>query len=163
MTYGLHNLSRPKGAQRSKRRGRGNASGHGTYSGRGQKGQRARTGGSQGIRRRAMKQLVSHLPKMRGFRSLRPQAEAVNLVDLNRFPANTVVTPDMMRLAGFCQSSAVVKILGTGEIDRALIVQAHGFSVSARNGITKAGGKAVVLPVRKARPMPHRHVKPTVQ
>lgn len=155
MTYGLHNLARSAGRQRRKRIGRGNASGHGSYSTRGQKGQRARTGGSQGIRRRAMKQLISHLPKNRGFRSIAESTVALDLAVLRVFANGALVTPNELAARGLIHRGSRVKFIGNGKLDRKLTVKAHGFSAAAKRGITESGGDPVVLPVR-SRPRPRR-------
>ncbi len=158
---GLHALTRPRGAKRKKRVGRGLGSGHGTYATRGQKGQRARTGGRRGIRRRAMKQLVSHLPKVRGFRSLAPVTEAVTLKQLARYDAGTLVTPERLLSDRVIRTNRRVKIIGTGTLEHALTVKANGFSASARRAITEAGGSVVVLAQRfRRRPAKNHRTQP---
>src|SRR3972149_633000 len=98
-----HELRPPKGSKRARKRvGRGNASGHGTYSGRGVKGQKARAGrkpklGFEGGQTR----LIKRLPRRRGFTNIfRKEYSAVNLRDLERFPAGTEVTPELLRQSG---------------------------------------------------------------
>jgi len=90
---------------------------------------------------------VRRLPK-RGFRS--PDHRVYNLVkvgSLERFEAGTAVTPEVLSERGLVsRKDRPVKILGDGELTRALEVSAHAFSGSARAKITAAGGKATVIP-----------------
>ena len=149
MSLELHNL-RPRVRKNRKRVGRGNASGRGTYAGRGQKGQRSRTGGRKGLRRRGLKQFLQQLPKLRGFRSLQDKAEIVNLGQLGRlFPANSVVTPRLLKARGLISSHHFVRILGGGTLEKPLTVQAHSFSESAKKAIVAAGGQVKVMAVGK--------------
>ncbi|MDP2675591.1 MAG: 50S ribosomal protein L15 [Dehalococcoidia bacterium] len=139
-----HELRPPKGAKHARKRvGRGNASGHGTYSGRGLKGQKARAGrtprlGFEGGQTR----LIKRLPRRRGFTNLfRKEYSAVNLRDLERFPAGTEVTPELLKQSGILSTlRRPVKVLAMGELTRALSVRAHKFSMTAREKIEAAGG-----------------------
>ena len=139
-----HELRPPKGAKHARKRvGRGSASGHGTYSGRGLKGQKARAGrtprlGFEGGQTR----LIKRLPRRRGFTNLfRKEYSAVNLRDLERFPAGTEVTPELLRQSGILSTlRRPVKVLAMGELTRALSVTAHKFSMTAREKIEAAGG-----------------------
>src|SRR3970282_2300809 len=118
-----HELRPPKGAKHARKRvGRGNASGHGTYSGRGLKGQKARAGrtprlGFEGRQTR----LIKRLPRRRGFTNIfRKEYSAVNLRDLERFPAGTEVTPELLKQSGILSTlRRPVKVLATGELTRA--------------------------------------------
>ena len=140
----VHELRPPKGAKHARKRvGRGNASGHGTYSGRGLKGQKARAGrtpllGFEGGQTR----LIKRLPRRRGFTNLfRKEYSAVNLRDLERFPAGTEVTPELLRQSGILSTlRRPVKVLAMGELTRALSVRAHKFSMTAKEKIEAAGG-----------------------
>jgi large subunit ribosomal protein L15 len=123
--------------------GRGNASGHGTYSGRGSKGQKARSG--VGIRlgfEGGQTPLIKRLPRRRGFTNIfRVEYAPVNVKQLERFEAGTEVTPQLLREVGIIKSlRQPVKVLGDGEITKALIVRAHGFSAVAKEKIEAAGG-----------------------
>ena len=139
-----HELRPPKGAKHARKRvGRGNASGHGTYSGRGLKGQKARAGrtprlGFEGGQTR----LIKRLPRRRGFTNLfRKEYSAVNLRDLERFPAGTEVTPELLRQSGILSTlRRPVKVLAMGKLTRALSVRAHKFSMTAKEKIEAAGG-----------------------
>lgn len=137
-----------RGSRRQRRRvGRGNSS-RGTYSGRGMKGQRSRSGGRRGLIRRSLKALLERVPKQRGFRSRRQKFEVVNLRDLQRcFAAGDVVTPERLKEKGLIAVNRSVKVLGRGQIDKALQVRAHKFSRSAKAAIEQAGGTAVEFPV----------------
>lgn len=140
MTLTLHNLEAAK-RKRSRRVGRGNASGRGTYSGRGQKGQRARTGGRRGLKQRALRQLFQRLPKLGGFKSLRPKAVVVTLSDLQKnFSSSAVVNPKTLARKGLVKASQSVKILNTGHIDRVLHISGCQASIGAREKIIAAGG-----------------------
>lgn len=136
--------SRPK-----KRVGRGIGSGLGKTSGRGHKGQKARSGG--GVRpgfEGGQMPLFRRVPK-RGFTNIFAKEYAiVNVEDLNRFPENTVVTPELLFEEGLVKKSKAVdgiKILGDGDVKVKLTVQAHKFSKTAAEKIEAAGGKAEVI------------------
>jgi large subunit ribosomal protein L15 len=84
----------------------------------------------------------------RGFRQpFAVQPSIVNLRDLERFEAGTVVDVDVLRAAGLVRGEVRnLRILGQGEISKALVVRAHGFSASATAKIEAAGGKAEQTP-----------------
>ena len=139
-----HQLRPPRGSTHSRKRiGRGNASGQGTYAGKGLKGQKARSGndiriGFEG----GQLPLVKRMGRKRGFTNIfRVEYQPVNLGRLASFAEKAEVSPDAMRAAGILKHlRQPVKILGNGEIDRALTVRAHRFSVEARRKIEAAGG-----------------------
>lgn len=140
MVLSLHNLE-GSGRKRSRRVGRGNASGRGTYSGRGQKGQRARSGGKKGLQQRALRQLFQRLPKLGGFKSLKPKAAVVTLTDLQKhFTDGAIVNQRILVNKGLIKSGRPVKILATGTIDRSLRVQKCRVSAGAMEKIMAAGG-----------------------
>ncbi|MFH1236260.1 MAG: 50S ribosomal protein L15 [Parcubacteria group bacterium] len=145
MVLELHTLSRTFDKKR-KRVGRGNASGHGSYSTRGQKGQRARSGGRRGLKRRGLKQFLHQLPKRRGFTSPYGKLATMNLGQLDQaFQNGDTVTHRLLISKGLIRaSSRGVKVLGAGKFSKKLTVIADGFSESARSTITKAGGSAIV-------------------
>jgi len=95
--------------------------------------------------------LIRRIPK-RGFKSPnRVEYQAVNVRDLARFDGE--VTPESMSLAGLVGSVRIpVKVLGTGDIDKALAVTAHAFSASARQKIEAAGGSVTVIGAETAEP-----------
>ena len=133
------------GSKRKRKRiGRGPGSGHGTYSGRGIKGQKARSGGKThpGFEGGQLP-LVRRLPRKRGFTNIfKKQYNIINVEDLNIFEPETEVYPQQLVEVGLVGSlKKPTKILGDGELDRALVVKANKFSVSAREKIEAAGGK----------------------
>lgn len=88
--------------------------------------------------------LHRRMPK-RGFTNVfRQEFEIVNLERLNAF-GETTINPEVLKKAGVISSTERVKILGDGELSKAITVQAHKFSKSAQEKITKAGGKFEVL------------------
>ena len=131
--------------KRAKRVGRGPGSGKGTYSGRGLKGQNSRSGG--GVRpgfEGGQNPQMKGLPMLRGFKNrFRVEHQVVNLTALSRLPEEvTEVTPQVLARHRLVRSAAKpVKVLAYGEIDRALHVQAHKFSESAKRKIEAAGGE----------------------
>lgn len=145
----LHNLSNVKGAvHRRKRVGCGEGGGHGKTSGKGGKGQSARSGGSirPGFEGGQMP-LYRKLPH-RGFNNyeFRTTYAIVNVGDLARLDAK-VTEVDIAALvqAGLIRDDgALLKVLGDGELSRALKVTAAKFSASAKTKIEKAGGTATV-------------------
>jgi len=142
----LSSIHRPKKATENRKRvGRGMGSGMGKTSTRGHKGQRSRSG-SRMIRGFEGGQMPLHrrMPK-RGFTNIFRKEYAI--VSLERLAAlgETTVTPDVLRKAGVVKTKLPVKILGDGELKAAITVQAHKFSKSAQDKITKAGGKFEVL------------------
>ena len=144
----LHELKAPAGSTKNrKRRGRGTATGQGKTGGRGMNGQNSRSGG--GVRlgfEGGQMPLYRRLPK-RGFNNKwATEYSEVNLRDLNRFEAGTEVTPELLKEAGLVKKVVDgVKILGHGELDRALTVKAQKFTKSAAEKINAAGGKAEVI------------------
>ena len=142
----LSNIHAPKKAREKRKRvGRGMGSGLGKTSTRGHKGQRSRSG-SRMIRGFEGGQMPLHrrMPK-RGFTNI--FRKEYNIVSLERLAGlgETTITPDVLRKAGVIKTKHPVKILGDGELRSAITVQAHKFSKSAQEKITKAGGKAEVL------------------
>ena len=143
-TMQQHLLRQPKGAKRNrKRRGRGDGSGYGSYSGRGIKGQNSRSGG--GVRptfEGGQLPIVKGLPHLRGFTNIfRTEYSVVNVGRLASFPEGSEVTPQALLNSGILRNlNRPVKILGRGEIDVPLTVEAHRFSGSAREKIEAAGG-----------------------
>ncbi len=120
-------------------------SGMGKTSTRGHKGQRSRSG-SRLLRGFEGGQMPLHrrLPK-RGFTNIfRTEYQIVNLDRLASLGEKNI-TPEMMVKSGLVAKNDLIKILGDGELKSALHVQAHKFSKSAQEKITKAGGKAEVI------------------
>lgn len=137
----IHEIQ-PKHKQRKRKRiGRGGKKG--TYSGRGMKGQRARTGARFQPR---IRELVKKYPKLRGYRQTKPKKVlAVNLDVLEKyFESGAAVNPHVLaekRVTGTIKgNSSAIKILGGGEITKALTIENCLVSKSAREKIEKAGG-----------------------
>ena len=142
----LSNLRAPKKANSNKKRvGRGMGSGMGKTSTRGHKGQRSRSG-SRMMRGFEGGQMPLHrrLPK-RGFTNIfRTEYTILNLDRIAEL-AEADVTLESLVKAGLAKDGALVKVLGDGELKKKVNVQAHKFSKSAQEKITKAGGKAEVI------------------
>ena len=143
----IHELRAVEGATKApKRKGRGTGSGNGTTAGRGMNGQNSRSGG--GVRlgfEGGQMPLYRRLPK-RGFNNKWATVyTTINVEDLNRFEAGTVVTQEVLEEAGIVkQVKDGIKVLGNGELKVALTVVADKFSGSAVEKIEAAGGKAEV-------------------
>ena len=145
------NLSELRPAPGSKRErtrvGRGLGSGLGKTSGRGHKGQNSRSGG--GVRpgfEGGQKTLYQRLPK-RGFTNIfRTEYSEINVEALNRFDNGTIVTPELLLESGALKKlRAGVKLLGNGELEKALTVQVQKASQSAIDKVIAAGGKVEVI------------------
>ena len=142
-TITLSNLKPARGShQNRKRLGRGPGSGLGKTSGKGHKGHKARTGGgtNPGFEGGQMP-MYRRLPK-RGFTNpFRVENQVVNLAQLKKVSA-TDVSPETLYSAGLIgKPDAPVKLLGTGDADRAYTVRGVSLSTSARTKIEAAGGK----------------------
>ena len=143
----LHNLVKSGGRKDRKRVGRGEGGGRGKTSGRGHKGQRARSG--FGLRpgfESGHVPLYRKLPK-RGFSNFqfRTGYTVVNVGDLERAGVGEVDRDALVKAGLVRSSSGLVKILGEGEVGKALTVTADKFSASAKEKIEKAGGKAILV------------------
>ena len=149
----LSRLRAPVGAVKVKHRvGRGHGSGWGTTAGRGQKGQYARNTVRPGFEG-GQTPLYRRLPKV-GFKNPFSHAVAVvNLVDLKRFDSGSKVELTTLVESGLVKGAFdKVKILGNGELDRALTVRAHAFSARAKEQIEKAGGKVELIETPSKKP-----------
>jgi large subunit ribosomal protein L15 len=144
----LHTLSPKPGSRKNRKRvGRGPGSGSGKTAGRGHKGQLSRSGHTQ--RRNfegGQMPLVRRLPK-RGFTNIfRKEFVIVNVGQLERFPAGSEITPDVLLAEGVVsQLRDGVKILGDGALTRKLAVRAHKFSKKAQELIEAVGGSCEVI------------------
>lgn len=130
-----------------KRVGRGDGSGHGGTSCRGHKGQKSRSGGKvarwfEG----GQMPLQRRLPK-RGFKNpFREEYAIINIgVLAEKFKEKEEITIEDLYASGLIKKNVPVKILGEGEIDRALKITAHKFSKTAKEKIEKAGGSVTSL------------------
>jgi large subunit ribosomal protein L15 len=142
----LHDLTPSTGSHRRRKRvGRGPGSGSGKTATRGEKGQKARSGGNVHPRfEGGQMPLIRRIPK-RGFTNInRVEYQVVNVRELERLDGD--VSLEALKHAGLIRSVAKpVKILGEGELTKALAVTAHAFSRSARSKIEGAGGSVSVL------------------
>lgn len=144
----LHELAPAPGSKKVRTRvGRGLGSGLGKTSGKGHKGQKARAGG--GVRpgfEGGQKPLYLRLPK-RGFTNIfAKEYSEVNVAELNRFDNGTVVDLEALVEAGVIKKVLDgLRILGNGELTKALTVKANGFTKSAAEKIQAAGGSVEVI------------------
>jgi large subunit ribosomal protein L15 len=143
----LHDLKPAEGSKHKKKRiGRGIGGKGGKTAGRGTKGQFARNtvhpgfeGGQTPLHRRT--------PKAKGFNNpFRVEYNVVNLDTLEGFEAGETVDPGTLRGKGLVAKQGLVKVLGRGEVAKALTVKAHAFSASAKAAIEAAGGTTEVIP-----------------
>ena len=144
----LNELSPAMGSTHvAKRKGRGHATGNGKTAGRGHKGQKARSGGGTRVGfEGGQMPLARRIPK-RGFNNIFAKPlEAVNVSALEKFEKGAVVDAQALLDSGVLSKCRYgVKILGNGEITKALTVKANAFSESAKAKIEAAGGKAEVV------------------
>ena len=143
----IHDLEPPEGSnKRGKRKARGIGGKGGKTAGRGHKGQRARNTVPVGFEGGQMP-LLRRVPKLRGFTNpFRVEYQPINL-DTLEASGLTEVTPETLLERGLISKGALVKILGRGELTRAVTVKAHKFSASAEAAITAAGGSVETLPL----------------
>ena len=145
----LHDLKPAQGSRTpAVRKGRGTGSGLGKTSGRGHKGQRARSGGGKGPYFEGGQTPLQRRTPKRGFTNIfKKEYVVVNLKQLeDRFEEGTVVTPAVLVETGLVKNVRDgIKILGNGEITKALTVKAQGFSKTAVDKITAAGGQVEVI------------------
>jgi large subunit ribosomal protein L15 len=155
-----------------KRVGRGMGSGKGKYAGRGNKGQKSRAGSHKMRAGFEGGQMPIHMRigKLRGATSkdampvgpFRTETVPVNIRDLDRFDAGAEVTPESLVEKRLIKNTKIdVKLLGTGEVSKKLIVRVHKISATAREKIEAAGGTVELLREPKARKKKHHKGKPT--
>ena len=144
----VHDLQPPPGSKTPRRRvGRGIAGKGGKTAGRGTKGQGARNnisprfeGGQTPLHRRT--------PKAKGFKNpFRVEYVVVNLDTLEGLDAGAEVDPGVLRFHGLVAKRGLVKILGRGELTKALTVRAHAFSAGAVRAVEAAGGRVETIPL----------------
>ena len=143
----LHDLKPAPGSKRAKRRvGRGIGGKGGKTAGRGTKGQRARGSIPAGFEGGQLP-LHMRVPKLKGFNNpFRVEYQGLNL-DVLDASGLDAISPDSLHELGLTHKGALIKVLGRGEITRAVQVTAHGFSKSAAAAILAAGGTVEVLPL----------------
>ena len=147
---GVHTLKPNAGATHKRKRiGRGPGSGHGKTAGRGSKGMWSRSGshskrgfegGQMPLHRRVPKRGFTNAPFKR-------EVTTINVSDLGRFDSGSKIGPEQLLAAGVIRKVAKygLRVLGDGQIDRALNVSAHYFTEGAREKITKTGGSCEVI------------------
>ena len=142
----VHDLKPAPGSTKAKRRvGRGIAGKGGKTAGRGTKGQKARGNVPVGFEGGQLP-LTQRVPKLKGFKNpFRVEYTVVNLDALEAFDGDEV-SPETLRAKGLVHKHGLVKVLGRGELTRAVRVRAHAFSKSAEQAITAAGGSVDVIP-----------------
>jgi large subunit ribosomal protein L15 len=143
----LHDLRPPAGSNRPRRRvGRGIGGKGGKTAGRGTKGQHARNTVAPGFEGGQLP-LAQRIPKLKGFKNpFRVAYAVVNLDSLETFVGD-VVSPLTLESVGLVRKGALVKVLGRGELHRALRVEVHALSASARSAIEAAGGQVELIPL----------------
>ncbi len=143
----LHHLRPAEGAVSERRRvGRGKAAGQGKTAGRGTKGLKARNQSKLGFEGGQMP-LQRRVPKLKGFRNpVRQEYAVVNVTRLAQaFEPGADVSPETLLGRGLVRKGLPVKVLGTGDIDRRLVVRAHAVSAAARAKIEQAGGTVEIV------------------
>jgi large subunit ribosomal protein L15 len=146
MTIKIHDLAPVPGSNRRKKRvGRGIAGKGGKTAGRGTKGQKARSKVPASFEGGQMP-LHMRLPKLKGFNNpFRVEYQGINL-DVIEGTDLDEISPETLHARGLTHTGALVKVLGRGELTRAVTVKAHAFSKSAEAAITAAGGTVEILP-----------------
>ncbi len=142
-SLGLHNLRAPRGAtSEPKRKGRGPGSGLGKTAGRGQNGQRSRAGGRvrPGFEGGQMP-LIRRVPKRGFWNPFRVEYQVVNLRDLSKVSGDEVTPSTLLRSMLIAKPQKPVKILGFGDVDRAVTVRGCALSKTAQQKIEAAGGR----------------------
>ena len=143
----LSELSPAEGSVRQAyRKGRGAGSGNGKTAGFGHKGQKARSGVKKAGFEGGQMPLQRRLPK-RGFNNIfATKYVTIKVSDLEKFEAGSTVDTDALLKAGVISKTLDgVKVLGNGELTKALNVQVAAYTASAKEKIEKAGGKAEVM------------------
>ena len=144
----IHDLVPQKGSRKNLRRvGRGTGGGQGKTAGKGTKGQLARSGpGLPAWFEGGQMPLHMRLPKLRGFKNRqRIEFVAVNVSQLKTYAVDGKVTPETLAAKGLIPPTAMVKLLGNGELGAKLEVHAHRASATARQKIESAGGSVVLI------------------
>jgi large subunit ribosomal protein L15 len=149
----LNELSPVPGSTKARKRvGRGTGSGHGKTSGRGHKGAGARSGSKKNSAYEGGQMpLQRRVPRLKGMargphKPARPKVYApVNVGELAELEGDAIGVEEMKAAGLLRKKEALVKILGVGEISRAVKVRAHAFSGTAREKIEAAGGSVETL------------------
>jgi large subunit ribosomal protein L15 len=157
MTIKVHDLKPAPGSRRARQRvGRGIGGRGGKTAGRGMKGQGARDTVKPGFEG-GQTPLTRRTPKAKGFKNpFRIEYAVVNLDTLETFDAGAVIDPGSLRTRGLVAKQGLVKVLGRGELTKAVTVRAHAFSAAAVRSIEAAGGSVERLPLPFSRRPPAR-------
>ena len=142
----IHDLKPAEGSNRRRKRvGRGIGGHGGKTAGRGTKDQKARGKVPVGFEGGQMP-LHMRIPKLKGFKNpFRVEYQAVNLDTIEESGLDEI-SPEALHAKGLVGKKSLVKVLGRGEITRAVTVKAHAVSKSAEAAITGAGGTVEILP-----------------
>ncbi len=147
-----HQLAPTKGARKNRKRiGRGDAAGQGSTAGRGMKGQKSRAGSGPAIWfEGGQLPLIKGLPMKRGFHNrFKTYYSLVKLETLDRFDEGERITPELLLERGYLRNlNLPVKIVGDGEINKAVTVVAAKFTRSAKDKIEAAKGTAEEIPAK---------------
>lgn len=143
----LDQLRPPKGARKKRKRvGRGIGSGHGKTSCKGSKGQNARSGrGTKAGFEGGQMPIQRRLPK-RGFKNpFKQKVSIIHIGDLNRFPRDSMIDPDLLWKSGLCKKGEIIKLLSDGELEHPLTIRVHRASKTALQKVEKASGRVEVI------------------
>ena len=142
----LHHLRPAEGSKKRRIRvGRGESGRRGKTAGRGTKGLKARSKVRPGFEG-GQTPIIRQMPKLKGFKNPnRVEYTVVNVERLGDFAKGSTVTPDELRNAGLAKKRGKIKILGQGDLDVALTVKAHAFSIGAADKIKAAGGSIELI------------------
>ena len=142
----LHHLKPAEGSKKRKIRvGRGESGRRGKTAGRGTKGLKARSKVRPGFEG-GQTPIIRQMPKLKGFKN--PNREEFTVVNVERlavFAKGSTVSPDELREAGLAKKRGKIKILGQGDLEVALTVKAHAFSIGAADKIAAAGGSIELI------------------
>lgn len=143
----VHDLKPAEGSRKARKRvGRGIGGKGGKTAGRGTKGQKARSKVPIGFEGGQLP-LAQRVPKLRGFNNpFRVEYQAINL-DVIESSGLDEVTPESLHAKGLVSKGALVKVLGRGELNRAVTVKVHAASASAEAAVSAAGGSVEKLPL----------------
>jgi large subunit ribosomal protein L15 len=145
-----HQVAPSKGARKNRKRvGRGDAAGQGSTAGRGNKGQKSRSGGGPPVWfEGGQLPLIKGLPMKRGFHNrFKIYYSLIKIETLETFDEGERITPELLLEKGYLRNlNQPVKIVGDGEISKALTVVAAKFTQSAKQKIEAAKGTAEEIP-----------------
>ncbi|HEY3451752.1 MAG TPA: 50S ribosomal protein L15 [Myxococcales bacterium] len=151
--FNLNQLKAPKGSTATKKRvGRGQGSGLGKTAGRGGKGQKARSGNMHfGGFEGGQMPLQRRMPKFGFTNFFRKEYAVVNVGDLEAaFEAGAVIDAAALEAKGLVKKlKDGVKVLGAGELKKALTLKVHKVSETAKQAIEKAGGKVELIAAKE--------------